>query len=185
MNVAEIEELRPGPADYVLTSRLADGSSVVVARKWIEKLIERNAVRLAEDGVRVIAILCMAEFSRVTLEGVTVVYPSHVFVSTVAGVLGDGQVLGVLFPLPEQSAQITKEWQQVTRRPLVAESASPYGSREAITRAAIALRDRGADLVVLDGAAYGPDVKAEVRRITNVPVIAGYSVIARVLAELL
>lgn len=185
MDRSEIAAFRPAPGDYVLTSRLADGSSVVVARRLIENLVERSIRRLAADGAKVIAILCTGEFpNAVAIDGVTIVYPHRILASLVAGVLGEEKTLGVLFPLPEQRDQTTARWQQIARRPIVAESASPYGPREALTRAAEALRGRAVDLVVMDGAAYTPAMKADVRAITNRPVMVGYSVLARLLAEL-
>jgi protein AroM len=44
----QIERLAPGPDDYVLTTRLADGSSVVVARQHVEGLLPRKIGEVAK-----------------------------------------------------------------------------------------------------------------------------------------
>lgn len=186
MDDAELAALRPRPNDYVLTSRLADGRPVIVSRETIGDLVAKTIHRLANDGVRLIAILGMGEFvDRVTINNVTVIYPYRIFANWVAGVLGGG-TLGVLFPLQEQRAQTINRWQPLSKR-IVIEPVSPYGPADpvdALTTAAKKFRDQQVDLVVMDNIGYTPAMKALVRTITDRPVIAGYSVLGRCLAEL-
>src|SRR5919202_1226959 len=58
----EIASMAPGPGQYVLTTRLAGGGSVVVGRPHVERRLPRKVQELAERGASAVALLCTGEF---------------------------------------------------------------------------------------------------------------------------
>ena len=179
----QIAQLAPGPADYVLTTRLADGTSVVVARRHVEAALPRKVQELAERGATAVALLCTGEFC--VSASVALLHPDRVLAQTVAAVLEPGQTLGVLTPLPSQVQQTRCKWASIVGEgPLCVEPATPYGPPDGVTEAARRLRAGAPSLVVMDCIGYLPYMKAVVRETVGCPVILPSTIMARVLAEL-
>ena len=63
--------------------------------------------------------------------------------------------------------------------------ASPYGRSEEIRQAAAAFRDSGVKAVVLHCIGYDAKMKAEVRQLSDRPVILARSLVGKILEELL
>jgi len=57
----EINELKPSKSEYILVTRLRDGTTVRVSR---EKIIDRmnRCIRKIENNVEIVVILCTGEF---------------------------------------------------------------------------------------------------------------------------
>jgi protein AroM len=183
---SQIAELAPDSGDYVLTTRLADGSSVVVGRRHVEAIIPRKVGELAERGAGAVALLCTGEFSAAASSSrVPLLHPDRVLSQTVAAVIEPGATLGVLTPLPSQVDQTRRKWAELAGDgQLLVEAASPYGRPEGVAEAASRLRVGAPSLVVMDCIGYLPEMKAVVRRTVGCPVILANTILARVLAEL-
>ena len=61
----EIEAFQPGPDDYVLISRLRDGSSAVFAERYILPRLQNCIDQLEQQGVEIILFLCTGDFPAV------------------------------------------------------------------------------------------------------------------------
>jgi protein AroM len=181
----QIDGLAPGPDDYVLTTRLADGSSVVVGRRHVEAILPRKVGELAERGAAAVALLCTGEFSPGARAGIPLLHPDRVLAQTVAAVLEPRATLGVLTPLPSQVEQTRRKWAPIVGDgPLLVEAATPYGPPDRVAEAAQRLRAGRPSLVVMDCIGYLPAVKSVVRETVGCPVILANTLLARVLAEL-
>jgi protein AroM len=182
----QIAALAPGPEDYVLTTRLADGSSVVLARRHVEAILPRKVSELAERGASAVALLCTGDFGAAWRVGsIPLLHPDRVLAQTVAAVLEPGATLGVLTPLPSQIEQTRRKWQPIVGDGwVVVESATPYGPPDAVSEAASRLRNGTPGLVVMDCIGYLPAMKAVVRAAVGCPVILANTIVARFLAEL-
>ena len=143
----QIAAIAPRGGDDVLVTRLRDGSSVQIAEHHILPLMQAEVTRLEGLGVDVVALLCTGQFPPFTSAGL-VLEPERLLGHFVAGV-AHGRRLGVIVPVPEQVAGWDQRW-----RPLVGEvrveAGSPYADIAELERAATALREWRADLVVLD-----------------------------------
>ena len=183
---SQMAELAPGPDDYVLTTRLADGSSVVVGRRHVEAIIPRKVTELAERGAGAVALLCTGEFSAAASSWrVPLLHPDRVLAQTVAAVIEPGATLGILTPLPSQVEQTRRKWAELAADGrLQIEAADPYGPPERVAEAASRLRVGAPSLVVMDCIGYLPEMKAVVRDTVGCPVILANTILARVLAEL-
>ncbi|MGI6642650.1 MAG: AroM family protein [Bacillota bacterium] len=182
LTLDEVKKLYPEPGDYVLITRMADGTAVKIAEKHILPKMQQQITNLVEKGAEVISLVCTGEFPDFDCPRL-VVRPQKVLFNAAASVAA-GLRLGVFVPDIDQIPQSTNRWAGVGTD-LRVEAASPYESIEAIQEAAAALRDWRARVIVMDCIGYTLAMKRAVKDITGVPVILARSVVARMLAELL
>ncbi len=178
----EIVKMAPGAGEYVLISRLADGSSAVMARRHVLPLLEGAVSRLQEQGADLVAVLCTGTFPDLQTRGL-LVEPERIFHAACAGVVAKLR-LGALIPLPEQVPQAERRWREAGVDAVV-RHASPYGPVERIAAAARELRSAGAAVVALDCFGFTEPMRKVVRREAGCPVMMANTYLARVLGELL
>jgi protein AroM len=104
---------------------------------------------------------------------------------TVAALAGQRQA-GILVPLPEQASSEHHKWHALARPPLCA-AASPYtsDSLDQVRLAARALKDQGAELIVMDCIGYAWRHRDAARDATDLPVVLSNAVVAKLTATLL
>ena len=95
----QIAELAPGPGDYVLHTRLRDGSAATVNRSGLAPLLQGCLARLDDEAANPIVLLCTGEFPELRSEAL-LVEPARLLVSVVRGLRL--RQMGVLMPLPSQ-----------------------------------------------------------------------------------
>ena len=167
----EIQAFAPGPDDYVLISRLQDGSSVIFAERFILPRLQNCIDKLEEQGVEMILFLCTGDFPAVFHSKVPLIFPCKVLNGLVPALAGRSRI-AVVTPTPQQVAQ--------SEIP-----ASPYGSPEELDRAARQAAEMDVDLVVMDCIGYSAEMKAKFHEISGKPVILSRTLATRVLMELL
>ncbi|MEM1622836.1 MAG: AroM family protein [Sulfolobales archaeon] len=175
----EIAALAPKEGEYLLVTRLKDGTEVKVSR---EKIIERmrNCLDRLEQHVDVVGLLCTGEFPELKSRKVLIEL-SDLLLKVVESLRVSK--LGVVIPNPAQLELTMKKWSSVAPEIRVV-SASPYTSTiEDIVRATAELVD--CDLIVLDCIGFTTEIKKAVARATGKPVILPRTLIARVMRELL
>ncbi|WP_020573155.1 AroM family protein [Actinopolymorpha alba] len=185
----EIAALAPsGTANHVLTTRLADGSAVVLDHDPMMARVQ-VAIRWLEDpaqaGVDATLVVCTGEFPALDHQR-PLLLAERLFVAGVRGLCGaepDG-VLGVICPLPEQEGMSLGKWSGVAGRVEVV-AASPYveGARDAVAAAARQLASRGVRWILLDCMGYTEEMRAAARAVSDVPVLLARSVVARLAGE--
>jgi protein AroM len=178
---SEIDALAPGPGDYVLHTRLRDGSAVSVNRSAIMLLLRGCLERLEDEGANPIVLLCTGEFPELRSKAL-LIEPERLLVNVVRGLRP--RRLGVLVPLRAQIEGAAEKWRYVGAE-LVFEAASPYGDEAEIGRAAEALRGRSPDLVVMDCMGYTRAHKQAMWEATGKPVILAAGVVGRIVGELM
>jgi protein AroM len=181
MSRAEIDAIPPTDGYDTLFTLLPDGDGIIISKKQVERRASQRLAQLKQDGVDVTMLACTGKFPNLAPEGL-VILPSAVLHRLVEAVLPKGR-LGVLSPLPEQTALIDRKWQRegievagVTLRP---------GSDEtAVDSAAQAMAALRPDLVVMDCMGYTSANKARLRLGYSGPVILAIAAAARVVEEL-
>lgn len=139
----------PDASDTTYISRVRDGSSVKIGKSKLLPLLQEERDML-EKQTEVIIMLCTGSFP--TLQGANpIIYPDVELNQTVQKVMSSG-TLGLIVPLEEQKDSLIEKWDHPEIKKLV-EAASPY-ERSDIEGAAKALKNRGADLIVLDCMGY-------------------------------
>ncbi|MDU4959111.1 MAG: AroM family protein [Sporomusaceae bacterium] len=178
----EIAAIAPGPADYVLVTRLNDGSSVRIAEKHILQRMQALIDELTIQGAAGILLLCTGEFPAFR-STIPVLYPQKLLRHFIAGTVSD-QTVGVLTPDASQVPQATRRWREYGVPNVVVEPASPYGDAAAVVAAGLRLQERQAQVIVMDCIGYTVAMKAAIADRTGLPVIVPRTVAARAAAEL-
>ena len=179
----EIERLAPTGRDEILVTRLQDGSAVFVGKEKIVELVEQRIAALEQGGATMTALLCTGAFPRLRSSR-TLIQPHPVLLGTLRGLSWPGR-LGVLTPSVPHVPQTEARWRRDGFDPVVF-PLSPYEEEDAaaLARAAGALREAGAGLVVMDCMGFRRKTRNELRALTGVPVLLANLLVARVIAEL-
>lgn len=176
----QIAELAPDPQDYILHTRLRDGSALTVGRKRIKSLLQYCLKRLEEEGANPIVLLCTGEFPELRSDAL-LIEPDRLLVSVVSGLRP--RRAGVLVPLPSQIGVAAEKW-RVLEAEVVFVAASPYGEQAELVRAVEDLEGHLLDLVVMDCMGYTLTHRRVVMQATGRPVILASRVVARIVGEL-
>jgi protein AroM len=176
----QIAELAPGPQDYVLHTRLRDGSAVTIGRERIKSLLQSCLKQLEGEGANPIVLLCTGEVPELRSD-VLLVEPDRLLTSVIDGLRP--RRAGVLVPLLSQIEAAAEKW-GVLEAEVVCVAASPYGEQVELMRAAEELEGHALDLVVMDCMGYTLAHRQVVRQATGKPVILASRLVARIVGEL-
>ena len=178
----EIETFVPEEGDYVLVSRLKDGSSVTFAERYVLPRLQQCIDKLEEEGVRLILFFCTGDFPDNFRHKVPLIFPNQILFGLVP-VLCAGK-LAVLTPSEKQLQQSQKKWGGYGLE-VTSFAASPYGELAAVEAAAREAAKTDADLVLLDCIGYTAEMTRMVAKITGKNVILSRTILARAVMELL
>lgn len=179
----QIAELAPKKGDYVLVTRLADGSSVQVAEHFITVRIIECIKSHFKNGIEIVFLLCTGEFPDFANDGL-LIRPQRILFNAVSSV-AEGLKLGIMSPSPDQIPQSERRWKEVSKTLKVA-PASPYVNPiDSVSNAAQELKDWGVQITVMDCMGYTMGMKEKVMEITGKPVILARGIAARTVKELI
>ena len=179
LNRGEIEALAPREGEYLLVTRLRDGTEVRISRERILSLMQRCINRI-EQVADVIGLICTGDFPELRSRKI-LIEPSKLLLNVVAS-LGVKR-LGVLVPDSRQVNTVARRWYDVAED-VVVDSFSPYtGDVRRLPEIAKRFSDR--DLMVLDCIGYSTEAKRIVMEATKKPVILPRTVLARIIRELI
>ncbi|MCI6259685.1 AroM family protein [Pyramidobacter sp. SM-530-WT-4B] len=183
LGAEQIAAMAPRPGDYVLVTRMADGTSVKICERAVTPLVRQKIAAHFTAGIPAVLLLCTGEFPDFPTGGL-LLRPQKILFNMVQAVVPAGAKLGVFMPSPDQLEQSSQRWSQVTPQNRSI-GASPYvRPEETIPAAAEELARWGADVFVMDCMGYTLAMKEQVRRITGKPVVLARSIAARALREL-
>jgi len=179
----EIAALAPASDDDLLVTRLADGSSVFVAKRHMVARVQALIDELETFGVTMTALLCTGAFPRFRSRR-PFVEPQEVLLGLLRGLSWEGR-LGILTPSLRHVPQTEARWRSVGFDPVVV-PLSPYQEEDpaALHGACIALREGQAGLVVMDCIGFRRKTRDTLQRELGVPVLVANLLVARVVAEL-
>ncbi|MDM8102308.1 MULTISPECIES: AroM family protein [Oceanobacillus] len=152
LDVDSFHTVAPDASDITYISRVRNGGSVKMGKSKLLPLLQEERDML-EEQTEVIIMLCTGDFP--TLQGTKpIIYPDVELNQAVHKVMPSGN-LGLIIPLEEQRDSLIEKWNHPEIKKLV-EVASPY-EKSNIEGAARALKNRGADLIVLDCMGYNEE----------------------------
>jgi protein AroM len=166
LTTGQIAEFKPEKGDYGLVSRLTNGTSVTFAERYILPRLQECIRELEAEGVRLIMFFCTGNI-----------------LNKVAPLLTKKSNIVTVTPSPLQVEQCEKKWADFVDK-VKAIPASPYGSLEALEKAAKEIRKMDADLVVLDCIGFTQQMKNMFARETGKLVLLPRTLLARVITEL-
>ena len=180
---AEVNVMKPQPGDDVLVTRMADGTTVQVAERFITPRVKDKTLELFAQGLPLVLLLCTGKFPVFETSGL-LLRPQEIMVRTAAAV-GHGLRVGVLCPTAAHIPQVTRQWADALGSPPVVRAANPYDGLDGVMRAAELLKEEGVGLAALDCIAYTLAMQKKVQDIAGVPVILARRLAAVLLEGLL
>lgn len=174
----------PEAGEPLLTSKLLDGSAVVMGKSAVRRGLEAAIERLEDAGAVLIVLLCTGDFEGLPSRRAKLIEPDHVVPPVVAALAGGG-TLGVLVPLEEQARTEGRKW-RASGLPVVYAAASPYtATPEEVRTAARKLKAAGAEMIALDCMGYRLSHKMLCQEATGLSVVASSDLVVRLTGALL
>ncbi|NWF55770.1 MAG: AroM family protein [Syntrophaceae bacterium] len=183
LSLEEVKKFSPKKGDYILCTRMADGTQVVIGKRYILPRMQACIDLLIERGAEALLLLCTGKFPpfrsrRLLLE------PQKILDHFLLALQGEKVRFGMMSPLKAQLPQTRKKYKRL-KGTFSFFAASPYAAGDELGEAAIALRRKDPHVVVMNCMGYTPAMKKRVMEITGKPTVLANSLVARALAELL
>ncbi|KHO62771.1 MULTISPECIES: AroM family protein [Thermoanaerobacter] len=177
------QNLYPEKGEYVLTTRLATGESVIISREKIQPILQDKIYLLEEEGINQILLLCTGEFPGLKTNKSYLIEPDRILTPTVKALVGNRQ-LGVIVPLEEQIEALKSKYYSYNLDPLIV-AASPYKKDlTTFTEACQQIKDK-VDIILLDCMGYTEEIRELVSEITELPVILSNALMAKLVSEMI
>jgi protein AroM len=182
----EIAALAPTADNDVLTSRLSDGSAVIMGESHVLRRLPSVIAEL-ENEVDAVFLACTGRFPELAHTKPLFV-PDFLIAYGTAALAQGMDAVGVICPLPEQAGFTVEKFepQLAHGTQVLVAAASPYTGTEAeLVAAAQSLQSRGAGIIALDCMGYTEAMRAIVASASGLPVVLARSVAARLASEVL
>ncbi len=179
----EIQQFAPQEGDYVLVSKLLDGTSVTFAEKHILHRLQQCIHKLEAQGASIILFICTGEFPEVFTAKVPLIFPYKIL-NALVPVLAHRSKIAVLTPDTLQIKQSETKWRNYVQD-VVAIPASPYSDEGELVAAADRIKTLDVDLVVMDCIGYTEEMKQKLRGLTGKNIILSRTIVARAVREMI
>lgn len=179
----DIEKEKPRDGEKGLISILNDGSSVFFSEKFIIPRLQNCIEKLEKEGVELILFLCTGKFSYNFKSRLPLFFPYDILKNLVP-LFARNSSIGVITPKAEQVEFTRNKWISLVNNVEIIPG-SPYGDIEEIELAAIELKNKNIDVIILDCMGYTLKIKRLVEKISGKPVILSRTLSARVISEVL
>lgn len=182
----EIKAMSPRDGDMVLTSRLRDGTGAVIGRQPLIARLQ-DLISGLEAEADVLMLACTGEFPAFRHTRALVEPDIEIRKAVAARVAEHGSV-GIICPLADQQEGAVEKFaaELPSTVQFFTAVATPYTTGQtALAEAAVALRDSGVDLIVLDCMGYTDAMARQVGDISSRPVLLSRTVAAKAAAVLL
>ncbi|MEC5341819.1 AroM family protein [Brenneria populi] len=177
-------QFAPRPDDAVLTSRLLDGSAVILGKTAVHQAVQQKLNQLEQQGCTFIILLCTGEFHGLSCRQAWLIEPDRLVPSVAATLIGQRRA-GILVPLEKQIASEGGKWGDLRHSPVYA-AVSPYdGSQDKLRQAARLLKERQAEVIIMDCMGYTERHRKLAAEAAGLPVLLSNALIARLVAGLI
>lgn len=178
----DIEKVVLNPDDYILVTRLRDGTEVKITKKFIVMEMQTKLDELEDTGIRLTVIICTGEFPAFRSRGL-VFTPQEMIKGVLKSSLKTGK-LCVVYPAEEQVFMAANEYGH-EGIDVVGDWVSPYEGDDELCALSSRLAAQDFDLILLNCFGYSNKVKDTIQAKTSTPIIQSNTLIARVVKELL
>lgn len=183
LSVEEVKKFSPKKGDYILCTRMADGTEVMIGKRFILPRMQDCIDFLTNKGAEALLLLCTGKFPPFRARGL-LLEPQKILDHFLLALQGEKVRFGMLSPLKAQLPQTRKKYKRL-KGTFFFYAASPYAPTDELGEAAEALRRKDPHVVVMNCMGYTPAMKKRVMEITGKPTVLANSLVARTLAELL
>lgn len=175
----DIEALAPESDDHAFVTRLADGSEVLVGKRWLTRRLQDLLDDLGEDPERVVVLLCTGDFS--TLRGHGLFLDARNIVDRGVEALGHGvRRMGVVLPIERQVDE--HHFRASRARAVQPVVASPYRDDDF---AAAGRSLSGCEMIVMHCMGFTTPQRATVAEHSGCPVLLPRRLVTAALTQLL
>ncbi|MFA6670445.1 MAG: AroM family protein [Bacillota bacterium] len=178
----DAQRFYPGEQDETLVTKMADGTTVKVADKYIIPRLQKKVDEFEEEGISVIYLACTGEFPSVTSRSM-IVKPQRIMYNVVSA-MAENLILGVMIPDKSQAAIIKRKWGGLAKDIKVV-PAYPYGDINEITDASNELKCMDVGIVIMDCMGYTMAMKDIAASIISKPVINARSLTAKIIGDII
>jgi protein AroM len=183
LTLEQVERFYPKGNDYILCTRMSDGTEVVVAKRFIAPRVQKCIDLLSQKGAEIIVFICTGHFppfssKRLFIEAQKIV--DHFLLA----LHGENERMGLLIPLSDQIKQARKKYNRLKGK-MTIKAASPYASEDEISIAGEALKRADPHVIVMHCMGYTQAMKKRVMEITGKPTVLARTLVARTLKELI
>jgi protein AroM len=183
LSLEEVKRFFPKGRDYILCTRMSDGTEVAVAKRFIAPRVQKCVDLLSQRGAEIIVFICTGDFppfcsKRLFIEAQKIV--DHFILA----LHGENERMGLLIPLSEQIKQARKKYDRLKGKVII-KAASPYSPEDEVSMAAEELKRADPHVIVMHCMGYTQAMKKRVTEITGKPTVLARSLVARTLKELL
>jgi len=179
----EVKEFYPKKGDYILCTRMSDGTEVVVAKRFIIPRVQRCIDLLTARGAEILLFLCTGKFPQFSSKRLFI-EAQKILDHFILALHGEEGRMGLLIPLPDQIMQERKKYSRL-KGEMIIKAASPYSLKDEVLLAAKELRKENPHVIVMHCMGYTQAMKRKVMEITGKPTVLARSMVARTLKELL
>ncbi len=185
MTAQQIEQrYSPAEGEPQLVSRLLDGTQVILGSYRVEQGLQEKIDGLEALGCETILLLCTGVFHGLQAQNAMLLEPDRIIPPLIRAIVGTHQV-GIVVPVESQIAEQSIKWSKLPKAPCFA-VASPYlADEEKLTKAALALEEQGAQVVVLDCIGYHRLHGDLLQSKLGIPVLLSNVLVAKLAAELI
>ena len=185
----DVKAIDVRPDDYILVSRMKDGTEVKITKRFIIPRIQEKIHELEERMTNYLnkpfscltVVMCTGAFPQFESKGL-VITPQEILKGVLNGSLKKGK-LGVVYPTEEQMPGAQSNFGSPDVE-TYADVTSPYEGSEELEALAMRLSAQNLDLILLNCFGFSSDLKKYIAEKTGVPTIQSNAVVARVLKEL-
>ncbi len=183
MTLEEVKRFSPRRGDYILCTRMSEGTEVVVAKRFIAPRVQKCIDLLSQKGAETIVFICTGHFppfssKKLFIEAQKIV--DHFLLA----LHGENERMGLLIPLSDQIKQARKKYDRLKGK-MIIKAASPYALEDEISIAAEALKRADPHVIIMHCMGYTQAMKKRVMEITGKPTVLARTLVARTLKELI
>lgn len=183
LTLEEVEKFYPKGKDYILCTRMSDGTEVVVAKRFIIPRVQKCIDLLSEKGAEIIVFICTGLFPPFSSRKLFV-EAQKILDHSILALHGEKERMGLLIPLSDQIKQARRKYDRLKGRVII-KAASPYGPEDEISIAAEGLKKADPHVIVMHCMGYTQAMKKKVMEIIGKPTILARSLVARTVKELI
>ncbi|MGG2025877.1 AroM family protein [Gottfriedia sp. S16(2024)] len=177
------EHLSPEIGDYVLTTRLENGDSVIMSREKIQPILQQKINQLEKMAIKQILLLCTGVFPGIHTTSSYLIEPDKIIPPVVKSIVGQRR-FGVILPLAEQEESLRSKFSSFGMNPYFA-VASPFkNDLKNYENAGNELKDK-VDIILLDCMAYSEQSRELVSKLTDLPVIVSNVMMGKLISEMI
>jgi len=183
LTLEEVKKFYPKGRDYILCTRMSDGTEVVVAKRLIVPRVQKCIGLLSQRGVEIIVFICTGLFPPFSSKKLFV-EAQKILDHSILALHGAKERIGLLIPLSDQIKQARRKYDRLKGK-IIIKAASPYASGDEVSVAAEALKRADPHVIVMHCMGYTQAMKKKVMEITGKPTILARSLVARTVKELI